>query len=734
MIQKKCILFILLLLSAGTYAQVKVTDAASALIKRVVPNHSSHFILEEISAPESAKDRFEIESRKGKIVLRAANGTAFASALYFYLTEYAHCQITWNGTNLNLPKVLPVLKEKVSRNSPYDYRYYLNYCTFSYSMSWWDWERWEKEIDWMAMHGINMPLAITGQEYTWYHVYKEMGFSDKDMSEFFSGPAFFGWFYMGNLDAWGGPLPMSWINNHKDLQLKIVQRERELGMKPVLPAFTGHVPAAFKKKYPAAKLKTANWTNGFADTYILDADDPMYAEVGRKFLQKQTEVYGTDHLYSADTFNENEPPTDDPAYLTKLGKGIYENMKQVDTAATWIMQGWLFYSDKKFWKQPQIEALLKDVPNDKMIILDLATEIEPVWKTTNAFHGKQWIWNMLHNFGGNLSIFGRIDGVANNPALALKDPKSGNLRGIGLTMEAIEQTPILYELMTSHTWRDTPVDLKEWMPFYLRNRYGQPNAKANAAWDIVSKTAFNGKTIRDGAESIIVGRPTLDSTTVWTRTKLNYKAQDLLPAWKLMVEASDAVKNSDGFQYDLIDISRQVLANYAAPLQRTWVKAYRDKDLKAFRSSSKAYLTLISDMDTLLATRKDFLLGPWIADARKWGTTAQEKALYEMNARDLVTLWGDKESPLHEYSNRQWSGLLNDFYRVRWQKYFAMLDKALVDGKEPDFDGFTAQIKDWEWNWVNTQKPYPVKATGDPVSVARKYFKNYNSTITKSYQ
>ena len=734
MIQKKCLLFILLLLSAGTYAQVKVTDAASALIKRVVPSHASQFVLEQIPAPENAKDRFEIESSKGKIVLRAGNGTAFASALYFYLTEYAHCQITWNGTNLNLPRVLPIVKEKVTKNSPYDYRYYLNYCTFNYSMSWWSWERWEKEIDWMAMHGINMPLAITGQEYTWYHVYKEMGFSDKDMSEFFSGPAFFGWFYMGNLDAWGGPLPMSWINNHKDLQLKIVQRERELGMKPVLPAFTGHVPAAFKKKYPSAKLKTANWTNGFSDTYILDADDPMYAEVGRKFLQKQTEIYGTDHLYSADTFNENEPPTDDPAYLSKLSKGIYDNMKQVDTAAIWVMQGWLFYSDKKFWKQPQIEALLKDVPNDKMIILDLATEIEPVWKTTSAFYGKQWIWNMLHNFGGNLSLFGRIDNVANNPALALKDPKSGNLKGIGLTMEAIEQTPILYELMTAHTWRDTPIQLKEWMPAYLHNRYGQPSAKADAAWEILNKTVFNGKTIRDGAESIIVGRPTLDSATVWTRTKLNYNPQDLLPAWKMMIEASDAVKNSDGFQYDLVDISRQVLANYAAPLQRSWVKAYRDKDLKAFRTSSKAYLTLISDMDTLLATRKDFLLGPWIADARSWGTNAQEKALYEMNARDLVTLWGDKESPLHEYSNRQWSGLLNDFYRVRWQKYFAMLDKALADGKEPDFDAFTAMIKDWEWNWVNTQKAYPVKPAGDPVRIAKKYFAKYNTSITSSYQ
>jgi len=734
MTNKKYLVFLFLLLSAGGFAQGIASKASSALIKRVIPKHAEQFVLEEIPAQTSAKDRFEIESRNGKIVLRAANGTAFASALYYYLTEYAHCQVTWNGTNLNLPKVLPLVKEKIIKDTPYDYRYYLNYCTFNYSMSWWSWERWEKEIDWMAMHGINMPLAITGQEYTWYKVYKEMGLSDKDLSEFFSGPAFFGWFYMGNLDAWGGPLPMSWIENHKDLQVKILARERELGMKPVLPAFTGHVPAAFKQKFPSAKLKTANWNNGFADTYILDADDPMYAEVGRQFLKTQTKIYGTDHLYSADTFNENEPPTDDPAYLSKLSKGIYDNMKQVDTAAIWVMQGWLFYSDKKFWKTPQIEALLKDVPNDKMIILDLATEIEPVWKTTDAFYGKQWIWNMLHNFGGNLSLFGRIDGVAKNPALALNDPKSGNLRGIGLTMEAIEQTPVLYELMTAHTWRNTPIELKEWMPDYLRNRYGKANVKASEAWNILNTTVFNGKAIRDGAESIIVGRPTLDSATVWTKTKLNYNRKDLVPAWKLMVEASTDLKSSDGFQYDLIDVSRQVLANYAQPLQQLWVADYKKKDLKNFRKNSKAYLTLISDLDTLLATRKDFLLGPWIADAREWGTTAKEKALYEMNARDLVTLWGDKNSPLHEYSNRQWSGLLNDFYRVRWEKYFAMLDKALVAGKEPDFAAFEAQIKDWEWKWVNTETGFPVNPTGDPVRIAKKYFDKYHIRMTNTYK
>ena len=153
---------------------------------------------------QDTKDVFEVESRNNKIILRGNNGAAIASALYYYLTEYCHCQITWNGTNLNLPKQLPVVKEKVHKQTPYQYRYYLNYCTFNYSMSWWNWDRWQKEIDWMALHGINMPLAITGEEYTWYVVYKDMGFSDDELKDFFSGPSYFAWFWMGNLDGWGG--------------------------------------------------------------------------------------------------------------------------------------------------------------------------------------------------------------------------------------------------------------------------------------------------------------------------------------------------------------------------------------------------------------------------------------------------------------------------------------------------------------------------------------------------
>lgn len=726
---------VFMLLTTNLWSQPYLA-ASNQLIERILPTRHQSFITKSIAAV-NGKDVFELESRNKQIILSGSSGVALASAFYYYLTEYAHCQITWNGTNLKLPATLPTVKTKIRKETPYDYRYYLNYCTFNYSMSWSDWPRWEKEIDWMALHGINMPLAITGEEYTWYLVYKEMGFSDEELKGFFTGPAYFSWFWMGNIDGWAGPLPLAWMKSHFELQKKILARQRALGMKPVLPAFTGHVPAAFKNKFPQARLKATNWTNGFADTYILDSEDPMFAQIGKQFLQKQTELLGTDHLYSADTFNENEPPSADPAYLGNLSARIYDGMSAADPKAIWVMQGWLFYSDRKFWKEAQTEALLNAVPNDKMILLDLATEIEPVWKRTQGFYGKPWIWNMLHNFGGNTNLFGRMDVVATAPAEALNNPQSGKMKGIGLSMEGIEQNPVLYELMMDNTWQAKPIDLNSWLPKFVRNRYGKSNANALKGWEILRKTVYHvpaDKYIRDGAESIIQARPTFDSLTRWAKTTLNYREKDLLPGWDELVKAAPLCKNSDGFQYDLVDVTRQVMVNYALPIQRKIVMAYRKKDLTAFNTESGKFIQLIDDMDRLLATRKDFMLGPWVSSARQWGETPAEKALYEMNAKDLITLWGDAKSPLNEYACRQWSGLLNDFYKPRWQLFFARARQSL--NQQSDFNAslFKEEVSSWEWKWVNQHKEYPTKAIGNPVNVALEMYQKYRKTMGITHQ
>ncbi|MDP9076742.1 MAG: alpha-N-acetylglucosaminidase [Bacteroidota bacterium] len=727
-------LFTLIVVILSFYSHAQVSQIASKeFLERVIPRRCGSFLVESIS-PENGKDVFELDQKDNKIVLRGNNGLSIASALNYYLKNFCFCDIGWNGSNLNLPADLPVIKQKVHRVTPYRYRYYLNYCTFNYSMSWWDWERWQKEIDWMALNGINMPLAITGEEAIWQDVYKKMGFDDGQLKAFFSGPAYFSWFWMGNIDAWGGPLPQHWMDTHKALQKKILERERSFGMTPVLSSFTGHVPPSFKDKFPQAKVKKTNWDAGFPDVYILDPDDPLFETIGKKYIEAQTKAFGTDHLYSADTFNENVPPTNDSTYLDGMSKKVFNSMAAADPKAVWVMQGWMFHYNNKFWQPQQIKALLNAVPDKQMIVLDLYSDAHPVWNRTEAYYGKPWIWSMLQNFGGNISLFGRMRHVAADPAIALHDPESKNMTGIGLTPEGIEQNPALFALMLENVWRDTPVDADAWVKDYARRRYGKSSGSAGEAWHLLLNTVYSGGLTEGGPESIIVARPTLKKYVLRVLTHLDYDPKDLIKAWALLVQAKDSLKQSDGYQYDLVDVTRQVLANYASPLHQKIAAAFENKDRASFKRYSSAFLQLMDDMDTLLNTRKDFLLGKWIDEARANGATEQEKNLYEFNARDIVTLWGDKESGLSEYSNRQWAGLIKGYYKKRWVLYFQELDKAMAEGVGFDAKAFDSEVKRWEWQWVNTHDhAYASITTGDAVEISGALFKKYNNLIQQSF-
>jgi len=728
----------LLVLSSSLFADGKngnaQKEAVNDLIMRILPAYANQFEVAFIPK-EDEKDLFELESVNGKIVLRGNNGVSVASALNYYLKHYAHCQISWNGTNLNLPKQLPVIPEKVQKKSPYKYRYYLNYCTFNYSMSWWDQKRWQKEIDWMALNGINMPLAVTGQNSIWKNVYKSLGFTDKELEGFFSGPAYFNWFWMGNLDGWGGPLPQSFMDKHEALQKQILQQERSLGMTPILPAFTGHVPPTFKERFPDATIrKTSSWC-GFPEVSILDPGEPLFTEIGKRFIEEETRIYGTNHLYSADTFNENTPPSNDSTYLNDVSNKVFKSMQMADPKATWVMQAWLFHEAPKFWGTKEIKALLNVVPDDQMIILDLWSERFPVWQRTESFFGKPWIWCMLHNYGKNINLSGTMKNVSQNPSAALQNPKSGKLQGLGLTPEGIEQNPVVYDLMLENVWRDTPIDLSTWLKDYAWSRYAKKNAEADTAWKILSESVYADTLTYGGSESIVVARPTFTKNPGWlTVTKLPYNPLDLVKAWIHLINAAEDLKNSDGFQYDIVDVTRQVLADYASVLQQQMAADYQNRDLKAYRTSSKAFIGLISDMDQLLATRKDFLLGDWLESAKKMGTNDAERKLYEKNARDLITLWGGKNSTLEEYACKQWSGLLNGYYKVRWEKFNAQVCQALQENKPFDQKLFNKEIEEWEWSWVNGNETYPVQPKGNAVGFSKSLYKKYSEQILAAYR
>ena len=110
---------------------------------------------------------FEVESHGDTVILRGSSGVAIASALDWYLEHVAGVNPSLPLTPITLPTPLPRVPARVRVTTPYQVRYFFNYCTFSYSMAWWSWSDWQSMIDWMALKGINAPLAVTGQEAVW---------------------------------------------------------------------------------------------------------------------------------------------------------------------------------------------------------------------------------------------------------------------------------------------------------------------------------------------------------------------------------------------------------------------------------------------------------------------------------------------------------------------------------------------------------------------------------------
>ena len=717
--------------SAADVSLDQQVRAAEALIGRVTAGRQAEFTVKIVPQQQEGKDWFAYYVEDGKIALEGNNGVSVASALNHYLKENCGWHLSWCGKQESLPSQLPLPSEKVMKVTPYKYRYYLNYCTFNYSMSWWDFDRWQQEIDFMALNGINMPLALTGQNTVWQRVYRKLGFTDEELESFFSGPAYFNWFWMGNLDGWGGPLPQSFMDDHEQLQKKILYAERTLGMTPVLPAFTGHVPPTFEEKFPDAKVRKTEWVN-FPEVSILDPEEELFTEIGKMFIQEQTALYGTDHFYSADTFNENTPPTNDSTYLAQMSAKVYSAMQDVDPSAVWVMQGWLFYHEREFWGDKEIQALLGAVPDDNMVILDLWSERHPVWNRTNAYYGKPWIWCMLHNFGKNINMSGNLNSIANDPANALNDPASKNMAGIGLTMEGIEQNPFVYAMMLENVWRDKPIDKDEFLRTYLIQRYGSLDETVFAAWQTLMASVYENTVNNGGQESIITGRPNFKvNPGGTTNTKSHYVKGDLIRAWQQLISCAQTYGESDGFRYDLVDVTRQVLADYASIFQQKVAAMYKSGNMEGFKAASEEFLGLVDDMDKLLGTREEFLLGKWLSDARNVGHTQQEKDLYEHNARNQITLWGNKDCRIRDYACKHWNGMMSGFYRPRWERFFEVVYKAMEQGEEYDEDSFIRSSKDWEWEWTLGHEEYLTESVGSEIEECLRIWEKYHQEILK---
>ncbi|MBR0493271.1 MAG: alpha-N-acetylglucosaminidase [Muribaculaceae bacterium] len=676
---------------------------AMALASRLSPALAAKVEFHQIDA-EQGRDVFTLESRGGKVAIGGNNAGSMAVGLNRYLNRYCKVTVSWYAdVAVELPKTLPDVHatERVTARVPQ--RFFLNYCTWGYTMPFWQWRDWERFIDWMALNGVNLPLAITGQEAVWYNVWTRLGMTDKQVRDYFTGPAYLPWHRMANIDGWCGPLPKEWLEGQTDLQQRIVERERALNMRPVLPAFAGHVPGALRDLFPNADIQALGSWAGFDNqyrTYFLNSEDPLYSRIQRLFLEEQTRLFGTDHIYGIDPFNEVDPPSFEPEYLNKVSKHIYESLTAVDPEAEWLQMAWFLYYQRKDYTQERTRAMLTGVPQGKMTMLDYYCEYKEMWREHEGFYGQPFIWCYLGNFGGNTNVQGRVKEAGERIERALAEC-GDNLVGIGSTLEGLDVQQFPYEYILEKAWNFAKTD--EQVINELADRHaGTVSQPAREAWKLLYDSVLD-ITPGNFAAPLPCSYPALGKES----RAVKYNPQDLLAVWDHLL-AQDKV-TTDAMAIDLIWVGRQLLGDLFLTEKQAVDKAYQQKDKNAFFAHSDVLYEILSDLDNLNSHHPHATLDNWLQQARDLGKSPQVKDYYEMNARRLITTWGGS---LNDYACRNWNGLMWDYYAKRWENYLRELSVAVFSGKDFDEGHFRAITDKFQEKWVTSTEEV-IKGTSE---------------------
>lgn len=628
---------ILCLISLFLLGVTLYASPITGLLERIDKGASRKFVIERL---KGEKDFFELDQKGNKVVVRGNNYVSIATGINWYLKYYAGINLSWNGMQADLPEVLPPVLKKERHETDLKLRYDFNYCTFSYSMAFWDWKRWEQEIDWMALHGINLPLAMVGTDVVWKNVLEELGYTREEINAFIAGPGFQAWWLMNNLEGWGGPNPDSWYERQEELQKRILKRMREYGIEPVLPGYSGMVPHNAKDRLGLNVADPGRW-NGYPRPAFLQPTDPQFERIAALYYREMTRLYGKVSYYSMDPFHEggNTSGVD----LEAAGKAIWKAMKQANPRAAWVVQAW--------GANPRPQ-MIRNLPAGDMVVLDLFSESRPQWgDPASSWYRKEgfgqhdWLFCMLLNYGGNVGLHGKMAHLIEEFYKAKDSSFGKTLKGVGMTMEGIENNPVMYELLCELPWREQRFSKDEWLEGYLKARYGKSDSQVSQAWMLLSNTIYNcpaASTQQGTHESILCARPSWKAYQVssWSEMSDYYDPADVIRAAGMMVDAAERFRGNNNFEYDLVDIVRQAVAEKGRLMYRVLVDAYKAGDRELFKLSSDRFLRLILMQDRLLATRSEFKVGRWLESARNLGSTEEEKDWYEWNARVQITTWG----------------------------------------------------------------------------------------------
>jgi alpha-N-acetylglucosaminidase len=691
------------------------TAPAEAVLQRLMPYLAPQFQLVLVPRPDH-KDYFRISGTHGHIRVEAATQPTVLYGVNWYLKYVAHLQVSPNGLQLGPPNfVLPAPGSPIEKPALYPWRYALNENVDGYSAPYWDQKRWQHEIDILALSGTNAILIERGMDLVLYQTFRDSGYSDQAIRNWIVQPAHQNWQLMGNMCCFQAPISMELLEKRSRSAQQLIAMLLSLGIMPVLPGYYGIVPADFAELHPGAHVITQGDWNGFTRPGWLDPLDPNFDKLAESFYRHQHALYGDSAIYDMEIFQEGGAAGNVP--VPAAAKKVQEALKRAHPDALWMLLG---------WQQNPTQELLSSLDTSHVLIAEIEQGRVPREDRDREFRGAAWLYGGLWEFGGRTTMGAPLyDYAVRLPQMA-KRPGS-RIAGTALFTEGLDTNPYAFDLYTEMAWHEDAVDLTHWTDVYATRRYGADDPHARRAWQILLKTAYSYRADgnkdhgeRDASqESLFNSQPSLTATrsATWSPDILRYNPADFAPALTELLQVAPALRSTETYRYDLVDVARQAMANESRRLLPLIKQAYESKDKVAFASLTKQWLHDMQLQNNLLETNQFFLLGRWLSFVPPWASSPAELDRLNYDARSILTTWGDRhasEFGLHEYGNRDWAGLTSDYYLPRWQMFFDSLSTALATGKP---------LKSIDWyafgdRWNHSQKTYDVNPHGDSYTAA----------------
>lgn len=660
---------------------------ADDLVARRVPWLRDRVRFERLAG--APLDAFELRGEGGGLVVRASGANAAAEGLGWYLKYWCHRSMSHMGDNLSPVGPLPLPDRPVRVDANARYRYALNYCTFNYTMSFYSWADWERELDWMALSGVNLMLVANGEEAVWRNTLRRLGCSEAEIAAFIPGPGYTAWWLMGNLEGEGGPMTPAMIERRSDIQRRMISRMRSLGIEPLMPGFYGMVPACLKARLKAHIVAQGDW-NGGRRPDILDPTDPEFARIAGIYYEEMGRLYGADlRFFSGDPFHEGGVMAG--VDLGRSGVAIQAAMQSRFPGAVWVLQGWI--------DNPRKE-LIAAADKSHVLVQELFGEQTHNWETRRGYEGTPFVWCCIDDFGERPGLFGKLQRYADETYRARTGEFGRYMQGVGIMPEGIDNNPVAYDLVLELAWRPEHVDAAKWLEGYVQYRYGRSDPDLDGAWALLLRTAygnFNGGI----PENVLCSRPKMPagSVTTWGSLDIGYDPAVFARAVDLFARAGARFRDVETYRLDLVAFRTQVLSNEAWRVSSELASALGARNRAAFEEAAGRFLDLGRATDELLDTEAFYRLATYQAQALRYGSTPEERRNCLRNAMMLITYWGGNDRKLeevHDYAYKAWAGMMRSYYLTRWRTY--------LDYRRSQWDGGSAPAPDFfafEHKWVD---------------------------------